>query len=372
MRAKLSIGYFISPHGYGHAARACAVMNSLHCIEPGIRFEIFTRVSEWFFNESLSAPFHFHDILTDIGLVQKTSLQEDIPATLERLNSFLPFDPDRMNDIAVTVEHSQCEMIICDIAPLGIAIAHHVGIPVVLIENFTWDWIYEAYVKIDTRFQPFIEYLTSTFASATYHIQSQPVCNPQAVHLTTLPISRIGLNTREKVRRMLKIPETEYMVTITMGGIPWHYTFIQQLYNKPKYHFVLPGSADTFRSHKNVLFLPTQSGFFHPDLVNASDVVIGKVGYSTVAEVYHAGIPFGYILRNRFAESPILADFIQKFMVGIQITEGQFIEGRKWLQRLEELTSKSRIQRDHNNGADQAAQFISSKFHNRSSTMTSR
>ena len=30
---------------------------------------------------------------------------------------------------------------------------------------------------------------------------------------------------------------------------------------------------------------------FHPDLVNASDAVIGKAGYNTLAEVFYAGTP---------------------------------------------------------------------------------
>jgi hypothetical protein len=36
------IAYFISPHGFGHASRAAAVMEALYKIESSIRFEIFT------------------------------------------------------------------------------------------------------------------------------------------------------------------------------------------------------------------------------------------------------------------------------------------------------------------------------------------
>jgi hypothetical protein len=35
------------------------------------------------------------------------------------------------------------------------------------------------------------------------------------------------------------------------------------------------------QSKQNLVLLPHHSGFYHPDLVNASDAVIGKVGYST-------------------------------------------------------------------------------------------
>ncbi|MFQ5686179.1 MAG: hypothetical protein ACE5GV_05910 [Candidatus Scalindua sp.] len=59
-RHNYSIGYFISPHGFGYAALASAVMVSMHDINPSIRFEIFTTIPEWFFLQSLSGPFTYH------------------------------------------------------------------------------------------------------------------------------------------------------------------------------------------------------------------------------------------------------------------------------------------------------------------------
>lgn len=85
------IAYFISPHGLGHAARAAAVMDALCDLEPDIAFEIFTLVPEGFFIDSLPGVFQYHPVLTDVGLVQKTPLKADLPATLNRLNQFLPF-----------------------------------------------------------------------------------------------------------------------------------------------------------------------------------------------------------------------------------------------------------------------------------------
>ncbi len=67
MRTK-RIAYFISPHGFGHAARAAAVMEVLSEIDTGVQFEIFTTVPSWFFQDSMSAPYAYHHLVTDIGL----------------------------------------------------------------------------------------------------------------------------------------------------------------------------------------------------------------------------------------------------------------------------------------------------------------
>ena len=139
--AKHRLAYFISPHGFGHAARAASVIEAIYEIETSIRFEIFTRVPSWFFQDSLSAPFTYHSLLTDIGMVQKTPLREDLGKTIQHLDDFLPFEPTLINYLARQLNRLKCELVICDIAPMGIVAAQHAAIPSVLVENFTWDWV---------------------------------------------------------------------------------------------------------------------------------------------------------------------------------------------------------------------------------------
>ena len=75
-----TIACFVSPHGFGHAARACAVIEALSRSRPAFRFHIFTTVPRWFFAESLSGCFEYHLCCTDIGLVQVSPLEEDLEA----------------------------------------------------------------------------------------------------------------------------------------------------------------------------------------------------------------------------------------------------------------------------------------------------
>jgi UDP-N-acetylglucosamine:LPS N-acetylglucosamine transferase len=106
-----------------------------------------------------------------------------------------------------------------------------------------------------------------------------------------------------------------------------------------------------------VVLLPHRSEFFHPDLVYAADAVVGKVGYSTVSEVYAAGIPFGYILREDFREAPALAAYIEQHIPGFQIEQAPFTAGQ-WLACLPQLLALPRAMRQGPNGADQVAQFV--------------
>lgn len=373
---RYSVAYFITPHGYGHAARASAVMAAIQQLTPEVRFEIFTQVPRWFFQDSLSGPFGYHSLLTDIGLAQKTSLVEDVPETLRRLDDFLPFDASLIHDIVRQISQLQCQMVICDIAPMGIAVAREAGIPSVLIENFTWDWIYEEYLKDAPELSRYITYLGESFDAADYHVQTQPVCRPGHVDLTTSPVGRKIRTSRRQIRQQLGIPDQAKMVMITMGGIPWQYGFLEQLVNQAGVYFIIPGADQPTQAPNpspartgplvgtaplagtgGVVLLSHHSDFFHPDLVNAADAVIGKAGYSTVAEVYNAGAPFGYVGRPRFRETLALTAFIEQEMKGLPITEAQFQSGR-WLSSLADLIALPRIHRNDSYGADQVADFI--------------
>jgi hypothetical protein len=355
----LRLAYFISPHGFGHAARAAAVMQAVFKTDDAVHFDIFTSVPRWFFQDSLAAPFSYHELVTDIGLVQKTAFEADLNETLHKLFEFLPFQPLLIKEIATTVRKLNCALIICDISPMGIAVGMQAGIPSLLVENFTWDWIYQQYADTNTAapFNGHIDYLQNLFTAVQYHIQTEPVCNPGPVDLTTAPVSREIKNPPGRIRKQLGLRADSKMVLITTGGIKQEYNFLDQLKRLRSMTFVLPGAGLQMETRDNLILLPERPDLYHPDLVNACDAVVGKVGYSTLAEVYHAGVPFGYAARSNFRETGPLLDFINREMNGVLLDESEFSRG-DWRTKLENLLDMPRVQRCATNGADQIGRFI--------------
>lgn len=351
------IAYFISPHGYGHAARACAVIEAIRRNDFSVCFELYTTVPQWFFEASLGRSFGYHELLTDVGMVQKNSLVEDLPATVLSLDKMLPFDDVLINSLSDKLRALSCDLIICDISALGIAVAGKADIPSLLIENFTWDWIYERYECRDTGLMKHAGYLKGLFDRADYHIQTEPVCKPGRADLMTGPICRGIRNKASDVRKELGISEGEKAIIITMGGIAWDYTFLDQLGRCREFTFVIPGGSDLRERRGNLILLPRRSDFYHPDLVNACDVLIGKAGYSTIAETWQAGIPFGYVSRRGFPESEVLEAYIESHMHCMRISEDEFMNCN-WISGLSDLLSWPRIERDGNIYSDETARFI--------------
>jgi hypothetical protein len=367
----LRIACFISPHGFGHAARAAATIEAVGTRLAPCHFEIFTTVPSWFFADSLSVPFSWHPVTTDIGLVQENAFTEDIERTWVRLNTFLPFNRDLVADLAEQICRKQCRLILCDIAPLGITVGRKSKIPSVLIENFTWDRIYAGYPSVAGMMADHITYLRRVFDAADHHIQTEPVCFRDAADLIVGPVSRKFRTTGPEIRRKLGIPLTQKIVLITTGGIPEPHGFLDQLKKFADATFILPGSSRSPELHDNLVLLPHRSAFFHPDLVNASDAVVGKVGYSTIAEVYAAGVPFGHAARCPYPESPGLVDFISRQINGIALSEADFGNGR-WLAILPKLLELPRQPREVSNGSEQIAAYICNVLENRESLQTSR
>ena len=357
MTTPVRLAYFITPHGFGHAARAAAVMVAVQEIDPTVQFDIFTQVPRWFFQDSLLQGAHYYHLCTDIGLVQTTSLRFDLSATVRRLDTFLPFHPALVTTLAALLRSTSCALVLCDIAPLGIVAARAAGMPSVLVENFTWDWIYQGYVQEEPRLARHIAYLQSVFAAADYHIQTEPVCCPCAADLTSAPVSRTPQRSVAQTRARLGIPMETQAVLLTMGGVPEPYAFLSQLSDYGDTAFVVIGAEDTPEPHDNVVCLAHRSAIFPPDLIYACDATVSKVGYSTLAEAYHAGVPLGYVVRQQFRETPVLASFITTHMRGLAITEPEFYSGT-WLSRLPDLLALPREAPRERRGAAQIARFV--------------
>jgi hypothetical protein len=333
-------------------------MAACHDRKPDIRFEIFTLVPEWFFAQSLRGPFRYHPLLTDLGLVQVDPLHEDLRATWDRLKRFFPFRASLIEGLARELEGLACRLVLCDIAPMGIAAAKATGVPSVLVENFTWDWIYEGYEPCDQEVRDRIAWLGSLFREADHHVQTEPVCRYRpSASLLTRPVSRRPRLDAAHVRRQLEVAEGSRLVMVTMGGAGTARFPLEILRERPEIQFLIPGGNDRAERRDNVLLIPHDSGLFHPDLIHASDAVIGKVGYSTVSEVYHAGIPFLHISRPAFRESRVLALFLQACVPGFSIEESEFMSGA-WTGRLEELLSCRHIRREGRNGAEEIADLV--------------
>ncbi len=331
------IAFFVSPHGYGHAARSSAVMAALHR-KTSAEFELYTTVPRWFFDESIEGLFRYHDVVCDVGFVQASALRYDLDGTVEALNDLLPFEQVVVDDLAARVLDTGCTAVLCDIAPLGIAVAERAGLPSVLIESFSWQWLYEPLHERAPELERFSDELDQWWRKATVHIQTEPLCwRDDAVETLVDPISRAPRLERAPARSQLDIPPDAQVVVITMGGYAEGMPFLERLRAMSDVVFIVTGASETTRDGNLILF-SSQEAIFMPNLLRAADALVAKLGYGIIAEAWSEGLPFAFVSRRDFREMPPLEAFVRRELQGFEISPEDFGEGG-WIDRVPELLS---------------------------------
>ncbi|MBT4223325.1 MAG: hypothetical protein HOD72_02555 [Opitutae bacterium] len=351
---EFTIACFISSHGFGHAARTCAILNAMAELEPEVRVQLFTEVPEWFFEESLEIPFQLHACKTDVGLVQTSVFDHDLPSTLRELDEYFPLSDAIIDDLANKIKY--CRFVLCDVSVLGIAVAKRAGMRSVLFENFGWDWIYESFLNDEPGFSNAIRQISDLYEKVDLRIQTEPLCQRIENLDMVPPVSRKPRRLRQETRDLLGIPDVKKLVLVSRGGNPENFQFIQGLKKYPHIIFLFAGGVPEARREDNLIFLPFKTEFFHPDLVHSADLVIGKAGYSMISEIWASGIPFAYILREGFRESPILDSFLCKKVPSKRILDHEFESGG-WIHALDAMLSLTTV-KGRSNGALTSARLI--------------
>ena len=404
-----TIAFAISSHGFGHAARASAVMESLLEAEPEVQLEVFTGVPPWFLTDWLPrASITVHPEVVDIGLVQSDALTIDFEASIERLNAYVDAAPGLIRHLANRFVAVGADLVIADIAPVALEAAGHAGLPSILIENFTWDFIYSGLQGADPKqtdaLQRVSDVLATWNARASLHIQVEPCCHAVTSALQVPVVARRPRTPRSAVRQALGVSEEADLALVTMGGIPWHrattsprvatahnvstslgpVTRIDGVASGTAGLFVVMASdSPTIERQGSVIWLPHRSGFYHPDLVAAADVIVAKLGYSTVAETATSGRGLAYVPRPDFPESPHLEAWAVAHLATERI-ESTDLSGRTTIRGSSDRASSDRASSDRSSSGrssgigqvlsprveEAIAQLLARRTGNRSDSMT--
>ncbi|MDT8445403.1 MAG: hypothetical protein RRB13_00735 [bacterium] len=356
-----ALALFVTSHGFGHAARSAAVLEALFPLLEGWNFEIFTETPLSFFQASLSRDFGYHRTQTDLGLVQTSALEGDLDATLRKLSAELPYRPGSVKELAQTCQNLNVKAIISDISPLGLLVASQLKAPSFLLENFTWDWIYRRIPGYPTDFNEFADYLEDLFGLARWRIQAFPACEADQGDFTSRPIARSPRTPAEVTRAHLGLQRDQKLILLTLGGIEGQVLAPPRGYEQQPWLFVSPTGSGATSLQGNWLQLGDVEGYFHPDLMEAADLVVCKLGYSTLAEAWQSGTPVLYLSRPDFPESPVLEAFCRSELASQPLTREALSNGN-WLALVEKMLHDHPKGPNKPSGAIQTAQWIAEQL----------
>jgi len=356
---------YVSGHGYGHSTRMAEVIRSLSLRQPEWKIYLVTSAPAALFRYLPGLTLCVQHEGIDCGVVENgDSLHVDVRATVDRLQAILRDSERIITNEAVFVTQERISLILADIPFLAGNIAAAAGVPCIGISNFTWDWIYEPYLKVDSRAMNILERVRKGYSRMTSYLKL-PFSHPVEVFDEVIDVelvARRSTRDREEVADRISLDLNDSRPRILLGmrrGISLAEACVAASAAE-EFIFLYPGqAADNLPS--NLRCIPSDLQFSFPDLMQLCDAVIAKLGYGIVSEAVASGKALLYPPRSGFREDELLRAASARYLRAQELPLTDFYAGN-WSPYLQQLINMPEpTGRLDLNGADTCAEIISRK-----------
>ena len=300
----MSVVFYVSGHGFGHASRSIEIINALLDRKPQLDVFIRSSVAPWLVERTAHRNVTLSPAEVDTGVVQIDSLNLDAEQSIRRAEAFMSTFDDRVKREVMFLREHRAVLTISDLPALGIAAGRAAGLPALASGNFTWDWIYEHY-DAGKRVAKQI--------GDVYRQTSLALRMPMAGGFETMPkvwdipfVARRSKRDPDEVRYALDIPRDRRIVLTSFGGYGLEGLNVEALRSLRDYHVLLPGMIDESAMYDR--------GYRYEDLVHAVDIVVTKPGYGIISECIANDTALLYTSRGDFREYQVLVDAMPEFL----------------------------------------------------------
>ena len=127
MAASSALVFYVSGHGFGHAARCIEVINAILARRPETRIGVRTAAPRWLFDLTIKGKITFSTLETDTGVVQIDALTLDEADSIRRASSFHSDLVTRAASETRVLRELGAGIIVGDIPPLAFAVGASAG-----------------------------------------------------------------------------------------------------------------------------------------------------------------------------------------------------------------------------------------------------
>jgi hypothetical protein len=343
----MRVAFYISGHGFGHAARDVELIHTLLAQRPDLRVIVRTSVTPALFGAIAGDRVDLQRVETDTGLTQHDSLHIDEDHSAHRAARFYATFEQRAADEAARLAAAGVNLVVGDVPPLAFAAAARAGVPSIALANFTWDWIYSIYPAFDRLAPDVLTMIRAAYAQTTraLRLPLHGGFEPMAAVTIDIPfIARRSTRDRAEPRRAIGVGDDRRPVVLPSFGA---------------YGAAIPFDALRRSGQVTVLdpsYVP--EGFRYQDLVAAADVVVSKPGYGIASECVANDTPLLYTSRGRFIEYEVLVAEMPRILRCRYISQEDLLAGR-WADAIEALLAQpAPPERARIDGAEVAATHV--------------
>ncbi len=364
----MTVAFYISGHGFGHAVRQLAIVEALATQRPEARLVVRSSVPEWLVARNTAATAEYIRGEVDSGAVQRGSLDVDVEATLVEAMRFTSTLDARADAEARWLTSIDASLVVADIPVLACEAAARAGVPAIGIGNFTWDWIYAGYPEA-SRFAPgLVERVGAGYARAEEGWRL-PMCGGFETFRQTrdLPlVARVARRGGDEVRAIAGLPAERPLALLSLGGYGAAGIDVgaaaRSLHGVAE---IVTTSYDAFAAGSGIHVVDERvlesAGVRYEDLVAAVDVVASKPGYGIISDCAANGTALLYTSRGRFREYDVLVREMPRWVRAGFIAPEDLVAGR-WREPVTRLLSQPPVQPPPIDGAPQAASWLSTRL----------
>ncbi|KAI8884354.1 hypothetical protein K501DRAFT_332676 [Backusella circina FSU 941] len=363
--------FYVSGHGWGHATRANKIITEL--LKLKYKVYIVSNAARFIFEQVIELGAIYRQAAIDGGVVQPLAYTVDRQKTIENLDNFISKRAAISSTEIEWLKSIQANCVLCDAPFLPCAAAKAISIPSVIVSNFTFDQVYLGLLSkendaLDQKLLELIDIVIADYRCANLllrlpgairipsfddspqlvpgenqvciingrsqipFIESAPIQTPDSIverRIIDVPlVYRKAIRTRQQVLNDLGIPGTHKILLLSFGG---------HLYDTSRWdvNAILPKDWICIVSGMTGDSIELPNGFYRasrdeyvPDLTNASDVVLGKLGYGTCSECVGHQKPFIYVPRTQFIEEYGLLKFMKDQGSVVKLEQADFEDGR--------------------------------------------
>jgi hypothetical protein len=318
----------ITNHGFGHATRAAAIAGTIQSLDPEITIIIATTAPRSVLEFYIPGPFIHRPRSFDIGVVQADSITMDLPETLKQLEAIRAKAPSLIASEANYLKQNRVGLVMADIPPLAAPIAKAAGVPAWLMGNFGWDFIYRDFADRVPEFAAIADWMGECF-SLSDRLFRMPFCEPMSAFPNITDVGLTGANPRTQPEEVIaafnlgEVPQ-EKRILMTFGGLGLDRIPYELVERFPDHRFICFDLKAP--DYPNLLRVDDQ--YYRPiDFMPICGRIISKPGYSTFSEACRFDLPITSLIREGFAEAPIMLEGLQNHMPHQIITPEEFFQG---------------------------------------------
>ncbi|KAL0087137.1 hypothetical protein F4703DRAFT_1942277 [Phycomyces blakesleeanus] len=382
--------------GWGHATRANQIISDILKLPANHTVYVISNASEFIFRGVTAVGAIYRQADIDAGVVQPLAYTVDRSQTIANLKHFIERRPKILAAEIDWLKQVKADCVVCDAPFLPCAAATGARIPSAIASNFTFDEVYTGLCEgdeIDDEIYDLVEKVVADYRNADLLVRlpgairipsfndTEPLVpatpitgtfseyksvvngmiNIPSVSISNVPSSKPTVNLpsyertivdvplvfrkyhndRETVLSDLNIPkhiyETHKVLLLSFGGQnlgegDWSKTL------PDKWICIVCGTPASVNLPPGFYRAPRDA--YVPDLTNAADVVLGKLGYGTCSECIGHRTPFVYVSRPQFVEECGLLKLMKDQGSVVELSRQDF-EAGIWAETIEEASKLS-------------------------------